>query len=288
MRILKQNHGFSLIELLTVIAIIALLAAIIFPVMNVAKNNAHRAQCMSNLYHIGVAEKQFFLDEHRYADFVCGPVEWSTDGLTTPGLCYVSPSNGGSAPNQMLPDNIDGKVNGRNVSLYPEYIKTVADLTCPYTVLNGATHQVIQNTAVAWPDPLIGAVPTLTSRLTVPDGKGGQTAASLYPYSAYDIQVPPGMSAAETHYSIQWVDATSNTDPDYPRQMHWRNPPENTVVTWCSYHRDVNGNGVPNSGSKDLVLFLDGHVKLVDSRQLEMTTPRTPSWLNGWKAPYIQ
>jgi len=46
---LARENGFTLVELLVVVAIIALLAAILFPVFQVARENAHRATCQSNL-----------------------------------------------------------------------------------------------------------------------------------------------------------------------------------------------------------------------------------------------
>lgn len=51
-----QNRGkaFTLIELLIVIAIISVLAAILFPVFSRARENARRASCMSNLKQVGL------------------------------------------------------------------------------------------------------------------------------------------------------------------------------------------------------------------------------------------
>jgi len=48
----QKKSGFTLIEILVVVAIIALLAAILFPVFGRARENARRASCMSNLKQI--------------------------------------------------------------------------------------------------------------------------------------------------------------------------------------------------------------------------------------------
>jgi prepilin-type N-terminal cleavage/methylation domain-containing protein/prepilin-type processing-associated H-X9-DG protein len=51
----RWAKGFTLIEMLVVIAIIAILAAILFPVFNAARNRAKSASCVANLKQIGQA-----------------------------------------------------------------------------------------------------------------------------------------------------------------------------------------------------------------------------------------
>jgi prepilin-type N-terminal cleavage/methylation domain-containing protein/prepilin-type processing-associated H-X9-DG protein len=54
--------GFTLIELLVVISIIALLAAILFPVFSRARESGRRAACQSNLKQIGLGVTQYMQD----------------------------------------------------------------------------------------------------------------------------------------------------------------------------------------------------------------------------------
>jgi len=49
------------------------------------------------------------------------------------------------------------------------------------------------------------------------------------------------------------------------RMLIWRNPSEDTVITWCSQHRADPYSGTPRSGDMDLIVYLDGSTKTVKS-----------------------
>ncbi len=59
---LCARKGFTLVELLTVIGIIAVLAAILFPVFANAREKGRQATCVSNLKQIGLAIEAYAAD----------------------------------------------------------------------------------------------------------------------------------------------------------------------------------------------------------------------------------
>lgn len=240
MKNLRKNGGFSLVELLTVIAIIAILAAIIFPVMARVKDEAKKTQCMTNLHDIGIGLSQYYLDNRKYPEYLGAKPDWdATSGSIIP----------------MERRNVAGK---STEGLYPEYVKMVKGVHCP---LSG-TSKTIGLFSVA-----------------------GKFFYAYDSYDAYwDTPVDVGeqaISAGELRYMRQWAvartaaegtpsvdqltpyDGASPTDPtlldyDYKRQMIFRNPPKDTVVTWCSYHQKGT---IKNPEVKALIpiLYLDGH-----------------------------
>lgn len=68
--------GFTLVELLVVIAVIGILAALLLPALSRAKAAAHRARCTSNLRQLGLALR-LYVDEFQkyplYQDFSAYP-----------------------------------------------------------------------------------------------------------------------------------------------------------------------------------------------------------------------
>ena len=57
-----QRQGFSLIEILVVIAIIAILAGMIFPVFSAARSKARSTRCLANLKQLGMSVEMYSAD----------------------------------------------------------------------------------------------------------------------------------------------------------------------------------------------------------------------------------
>lgn len=90
--------GFTLIEILVVVAIIALLAAILFPVFARARESARKASCQSNLHQIGLAILQYSQDYDEKMMPICTNCAWSTN---TDRLYWYGVVDQSSSPSQM-------------------------------------------------------------------------------------------------------------------------------------------------------------------------------------------
>jgi prepilin-type N-terminal cleavage/methylation domain-containing protein/prepilin-type processing-associated H-X9-DG protein len=67
MKLPRPRSAFTLIELLTVIAIIGILAAILIPVVGAVRENARAAACVSNMRQIGTGILLYAEDHQGYA-----------------------------------------------------------------------------------------------------------------------------------------------------------------------------------------------------------------------------
>jgi len=67
MRLRKVQRGFTLVELLVVIGIIALLVSILLPTLNRAREAANKVKCLSNLRQMGQANALYVSQWHGWA-----------------------------------------------------------------------------------------------------------------------------------------------------------------------------------------------------------------------------
>ena len=140
-----KRCAFTLLELLIVIAIIAILAAILFPVFARARENARRSSCQSNLKQIGLAFAQYVSDSDgmiigktlasgttsavswpttlvpylkNVQVFVC-PSQTTEDKWSPPDARWIDTSQGNGSPRYCGYSNGDG--TGTAISPRPLY-----------------------------------------------------------------------------------------------------------------------------------------------------------------------
>lgn len=121
----RSGLGFTLIELLVVISIIGTLACLLLPALASAKEQAKKAQCISNLHQLGVALQIYTEDQNYY------PMATS-DGLTGAwqrALHELVPDNVFYCPLTFRPSEAFIRIFGVSAAITPHY---------GYNVLGGA------------------------------------------------------------------------------------------------------------------------------------------------------
>jgi prepilin-type N-terminal cleavage/methylation domain-containing protein/prepilin-type processing-associated H-X9-DG protein len=95
-----KQDGFTLIEMLVVIAIIVIIAALLLPTLSLVRRKGQQIQCVNNLHQLGVGLQVVLANEHGYPLFKGGRYESYIDQLEMEGLGVNHPrgTNGAFDP----------------------------------------------------------------------------------------------------------------------------------------------------------------------------------------------
>lgn len=274
-----MKKAFTLVEMLVVLAIIGLLAAILFPVLKSARESGYQASCASNLSQIYTAVQLYRKDEGEYPASL-GALLADTDDLAdqagnttvvnTGGMGYLKGGNqvlvcSDDDTTSTLPRSSYGDIStditagdttdmGRYVWNYLGYRAKNDTGTCSATDVSGCMGTEYKVSELSSYSTTLLA-PGYVTVFSTYANSGGQDPFLLDPTQAYNASTNP-------------IDVTK-----LPRLAN-RFAPPNTIITHCVYHRvptsdvsdafDIYNTNNSGKGAKDIILRLDGTTKVLD------------------------
>lgn len=244
----RRSSGFTLTEMLVVIAIIAILAAILFAVFRGAKEKGRQGKCIGGLVQIQQKVHEFKQLKARYPQYLVAQFTTFPPTVRT--------------------------INGKQVyevaalsDLYPDFLSSADPFLCPNDQerANMQSPPYVENPVaevVVLGDPTNRIYKTLIYSSYAGPVPGSNAYWNYYGYQVGNVdgvQVDP-TNAAQVNAYITAMNQVGLTNRNKWPRLANRQAPDYTVITHCRHHRiQTSGTGsATDTVANDLVVRLDG------------------------------
>jgi len=284
----RMVRAFSLIEVLVVIGIIIILAAILFPVFNSAKLAAKGAGSVSNAQQLGAA---LLLYMHDYDETVVLSGTWNN--ATDPDPFALSPNtvatwpwllnpymkNAAIAQDPLAPPNGDvlgGGDDKLNYLFFPQYGMNYIYLT-PYdtsTDPSNPAQRPVTLSMIAQPSSTVFA----TSKYAYPETLIKQNGYPYYPESPTEYNSPALWTTVEAPFCTETMVATMHScKSSWGESDLYANDPSILGIKLVAAGANTGGVSFRGSGNMASVVFMDGRAKRMPKGGLAAGTNWQPN-----------